>query len=132
MSSDDRNHPELEARVMGALRKQFRPEFLNRIDETIIFHPLGRTELGSIVGLQIHRIEALLADQKIALKITPAARLYLAEEGYDPAYGARPLRRAIQRKLQNPIATKLLDQTFSAGDTILIDCVNDKLTFDRK
>ena len=132
LSSDDRNHPELEARVMGALRKQFRPEFLNRIDETIIFHPLGRAELGSIVGLQIHRIEALLADQKIALKITTAARLYLAEEGYDPAYGARPLRRAIQRKLQNPIATKLLDQTFSAGDTILIDCVNDKLTFNRK
>ena len=132
LSSDDRNHPELEARVLGALRKQFRPEFLNRIDETIIFHPLGRTELGSIVGLQIHRIEALLADQKIALEITSAAKLYLAEEGYDPAYGARPLRRAIQRKLQNPIATKLLDQTFSAGDTILIDCVNDKLTFDRK
>ena len=132
LSSDDRNHPELEARVMGALRKQFRPEFLNRIDETIIFHPLGRTELGSIVGLQIHRIEALLADQKIALEITAAAKLYLAEEGYDPAYGARPLRRAIQRKLQNPIATKLLDQTFSAGDTILIDCVNDVLTFDRK
>jgi ATP-dependent Clp protease ATP-binding subunit ClpB len=132
LSSDDRNHPELESRVMGALRKQFRPEFLNRIDETIIFHPLGRTELGSIVGLQIHRIEALLADQKIALEITAAAKLYLAEEGYDPAYGARPLRRAIQRKLQNPIATKLLDQTFSAGDTILIDCVNDVLTFDRK
>jgi ATP-dependent Clp protease ATP-binding subunit ClpB len=132
LSSDDRNHPELESRVLGALRKQFRPEFLNRIDETIIFHPLGRAELGSIVGLQIHRIEALLADQKIALKITTAARLYLAEEGYDPAYGARPLRRAIQRKLQNPIATKLLDQTFSAGDTILIDCVNDVLTFDRK
>jgi ATP-dependent Clp protease ATP-binding subunit ClpB len=132
LSSDDRNHPELEARVLGALRKQFRPEFLNRIDETIIFHPLGRTELGSIVGLQIHRIEALLADQKIALEITAAAKLYLVEEGYDPAYGARPLRRTIQRKLQNPIATKLLDQTFSAGDTILIDCVNDVLTFDRK
>lgn len=132
LSADDRRHPELEDRVLTALRKQFRPEFLNRIDDTIIFHPLGRKELGSIVGLQIHRIEALLKDQKIALEITEAAKLYLAEAGYDPTYGARPLRRAIQRKLQNPIATKLLDQTFGPGDTIVIDCANNALTFDRK
>ncbi len=132
LSSDDRNHPELETRVLTALRKQFRPEFLNRIDETIIFHPLGRKELSSIVTLQIQRIESLLKDQKIALEITESAKFYIAEAGYDPTYGARPLRRAIQRKLQNPIATQLLDQTFGPGDTILIDCINDTLTFDRK
>lgn len=132
LSSDDRNHPELETRVLTALRKQFRPEFLNRIDETIIFHPLGRRELSSIVTLQIQRIESLLKDQKIALEITESAKLYIAEAGYDPTYGARPLRRAIQRKLQNPIATQLLDQTFGPGDTILIDCIENTLTFDRK
>jgi ATP-dependent Clp protease ATP-binding subunit ClpB len=132
LSKDDRNSPEIESRVLTALRKQFRPEFLNRIDETIIFHPLGRKALGNIVGLQIRKIESLLSDQKIALEITDAAKIYIADEGYDPMYGARPLRRTIARKLQNPIATRLLDNTFTAGDTICIDYQGDGLVFSRK
>ncbi len=129
LSQEGRPVEELENRVLAALRKHFRPEFLNRIDETIIFHPLDRSALSRIVGLQIRQIESLLADQKIALKITDAAKAYIAAEGYDPVYGARPLRRTIARKLQNPIATKLLDKTFSAGDTICIDYQHDRLTF---
>ncbi|MEB3292900.1 MAG: ATP-dependent chaperone ClpB [Synechococcales bacterium] len=130
VSGDDSRFHEMEDRVMNALRKHFRPEFLNRIDDMILFHPLGRQELSSIVGLQIKRIEALLADQKIALEITDSAKAHIADAGYDPTYGARPLKRAIQRLLQNPIATLLLEGKFTAGDTILIGCAEGKLTFD--
>ncbi len=132
ISGDDARYDEMETRVMAALRKQFRPEFLNRIDDTIIFHTLGRKELSAIVGLQIKRIESLLADQKIALEITPAAMDYIAEAGFDPTYGARPLKRALQRQLQNPIATKILENAFGEGDTVLIDVVSDRLTFTKK
>ncbi|HEY9908583.1 MAG TPA: hypothetical protein V6D18_13370 [Thermosynechococcaceae cyanobacterium] len=97
-----------------------------------MFHPLDRTELSAIVGLQIKRIESLLADQKLKLEITAAARNYIAEAGYDPTYGARPLKRAIQRELQNPIATKILENTFTEGDTILIDLEGDQLSFNRR
>jgi ATP-dependent Clp protease ATP-binding subunit ClpB len=131
VSGDDSRYEEMQTRVMHALRKHFRPEFLNRIDDTILFHPLGRSELSEIVGLQIKRIEALLADQKISLRITPAARNHIAEVGYDPTYGARPLKRAIQRLLQNPIATKILENTFLEGDTILIDLIDGKLDFQK-
>jgi ATP-dependent Clp protease ATP-binding subunit ClpB len=122
----------MQKRVMHALRKHFRPEFLNRIDDTILFHPLSRGELGEIVGLQLQRIQGLLADQKITLELSIAARNHVANLGYDPTYGARPLKRAIQRELQNPIATKLLENTFVEGDTILIDLVDDKLKFSKK
>lgn len=132
VSGDDARYSEMEDRVMAALRKQFRPEFLNRIDDTIIFHALGRKELSAIVGLQIKRIEQLLADQKIALEITPAAMDHIAEAGFDPTYGARPLKRALQRELQNPIATKILENAFGEGDTILIDLTRDRLTFNKK
>jgi ATP-dependent Clp protease ATP-binding subunit ClpB len=122
----------MQTRVTSALRKHFRPEFLNRIDDIIIFHALGRDELSQIVALQIQRIQGMLADQKLKLEITPAARNHIAEIGYDPTYGARPLKRAIQRELQNPIATKILENTFTEGDTILIDLVGDGLKFTRK
>ena len=132
VAGDDTRYDEMQNLVVTALRKHFRPEFLNRIDDTILFHPLGRTELSAIVGLQIKRIESLLADQKLKLEITPAARNHIAEAGYDPAYGARPLKRAIQRELQNPIATKILENTFTEGDTILIDLEGDRLSFNRR
>jgi ATP-dependent Clp protease ATP-binding subunit ClpB len=132
VAGDDSRYEEMFDRVMKVLRKQFRPELLNRIDDTIIFHPLGRAELSSIVGLQIKRIEAMLADQKISLAITEAAKAYIAEVGYDPVYGARPLKRAIQRELQNPIATKLLETTFTSGDTILIDLQGKQLSFTKQ
>jgi ATP-dependent Clp protease ATP-binding subunit ClpB len=129
VAGDDGKYDEMQNRVMTALRKHFRPEFLNRIDDTILFHPLNRKELGEIVVLQLRRIESMLSDQKIALELTDAARLHIANAGYDPTYGARPLKRAIQREVQNPIATKILDNTFGAGDTIMIELVGGKLTF---
>jgi ATP-dependent Clp protease ATP-binding subunit ClpB len=132
IAGDESRYDEMYDRVMKALQKRFRPEFLNRIDDTILFHPLGRKELGTIVGLQIKRIESLLTDQKIAFEISEAAKAWIAERGYDPTYGARPLKRAIQRQLQNPIATKILENTFGAGDTIVIDVVDDALSFNRK
>ncbi len=102
------------------------------MDDIIIFHTLTRSELGQIVGLQLKRIQSLLADQKITLELTTPARNHIAAAGYDPTYGARPLKRAIQRQLQNPIATKILENTFTEGDTILIDLVDDALTFTRR
>ncbi len=132
IAGDDSKYNEMFDRVMQVLRKQFRPEFLNRIDDTIIFHALGRDELGEIVGLQIKRIESMLADQKISFEITDTAKKHIADAGYDPTYGARPLKRAIQRELQNPIATLLLENAFGAGDTILIDCQAKQLTFKKK
>ncbi|MBE9013259.1 AAA family ATPase, partial [Pseudanabaenaceae cyanobacterium LEGE 13415] len=132
VAGDDARYEEMQKRVMKALRKHFRPEFLNRIDDTILFHPLSRNELGEIVRLQIQRIQGLLSDQKIMLELSPAAQKYVADVGYDPTYGARPLKRAIQRELQNPIATKLLENAFIEGDTISIDLVDGKLKFSKK
>ncbi|MBD1825537.1 ATP-dependent chaperone ClpB [Cyanobacteria bacterium FACHB-DQ100] len=132
VAGDDARYEEMQKRVTTALRKHFRPEFLNRIDDTILFHALNRAELGEIVGLQIQRIQALLSDQKIMLELSPAAQKYVADVGYDPTYGARPLKRAIQRELQNPIATKLLENAFGEGDTISIDLVDGKLKFSKK
>jgi len=132
VSGDDDRYEEMQTRVTTSLRKHFRPEFLNRIDDLIIFHALGRGELSQIVGLQILKIQAMLSDQKLKLEITPAAQDHIAAAGYDPTYGARPLKRAIQRELQNPIATKILENTFAEGDTIMIDVVDGKLTFDQK
>ncbi|PZV08054.1 MAG: ATP-dependent chaperone ClpB [Leptolyngbya sp.] len=132
VSGDDDRYEEMQTRVTIALRKHFRPEFLNRIDDLIIFHALGRGELSQIVGLQILKIQAMLSDQKLKLDITPAAQDHIAAAGYDPTYGARPLKRAIQRELQNPIATKILENAFAEGDTIMIDVADGKLTFNQK
>ncbi|NJP09438.1 MAG: ATP-dependent chaperone ClpB [Leptolyngbyaceae cyanobacterium RU_5_1] len=132
VSGDDSRYEEMSKRVTDALRKHFRPEFLNRVDDLILFHTLNRNELSQIVGLQIQRIQAMLSDQKIRLEVTSAARDHIAEVGYDPTYGARPLKRAIQRELQNPIATKILENTFTEGDTIVIDAAGDRLEFSKK
>jgi len=132
VAGDDSCYEEMRKRVMDALRKHFRPEFLNRIDDLILFHPLSRSELSQIVGLQIQRIQGMLSEQKLKLEVTPAARDYIAEAGYDPTYGARPLKRAIQRELQNPIATKILENAFVEGDTIVIDLIDDRLHFSKQ
>lgn len=132
VAGDDSRYEEMHKRVMEALRKHFRPEFLNRVDDLILFHALSKNELSQIVGLQIQKIQAMLSDQKIGLEITAAAQTFIADAGYDPAYGARPLKRAIQRQLQNPIATKILENAFLEGDTILIDVVKDKLAFTKR
>jgi ATP-dependent Clp protease ATP-binding subunit ClpB len=117
---------------MAALRKHFRPEFVQRIDDLIIFHALGRKQMGDIARIQLKRVENLLADQKISVEITPAACEKLVEIGYDPMYGARPIKRAIQREIENPLATKILENTFIAGDTIVIDRGKSGLTFSKK
>jgi ATP-dependent Clp protease ATP-binding subunit ClpB len=112
---------EIRAAVMEELRGQFRPEFLNRIDEVIVFRPLTRAQLGQIVEIQLGRLRQLLAERKITLELTPEARDRLAEEGYDPVYGARPLKRLIQQKIQNPLALALLQGEFRDGDTIVME-----------
>ncbi len=108
----------VEAQVLTTLRQHFRPEFLNRVDDIIIFRPLGRAEIEHIVGLQLGHLEKLLGDRKLTLELTPEARRLIAEEGYDPAFGARPLKRAVQRLLQNPLALSILEGKFVDGDTI--------------
>jgi len=108
----------IQARVLEEIRDEFRPEFLNRIDDTIVFQPLSRTDIGQIVEIQLGRLRKLLGARRIALELTPAARAKLAEEGYDPVYGARPLKRVIQQRIQNELALKLLQGDFRDGDTI--------------
>ncbi|PMB11776.1 ATP-dependent chaperone ClpB [Fischerella thermalis CCMEE 5273] len=132
VSSDDSQYEKMRNRVMDALRSHFRPEFLNRVDDLIIFHALNRSEMRQIVRIQLKRVESLLREQKISLEISPAACDYLVEVGYDPVYGARPIKRAIQREVENAIATKILENTFIAGDTIIIDKGDSGLKFSKK
>jgi ATP-dependent Clp protease ATP-binding subunit ClpB len=111
----------IRVRVMEELRITLRPEFLNRIDDIIVFRPLSRQQLGSIVEIQLDRLRNLLVDRRIGLELTPAARQQLAAEGYDPTYGARPLKRVIQQRIQNPLAMSLLEGDFREGDMVLVD-----------
>jgi ATP-dependent Clp protease ATP-binding subunit ClpB len=112
---------EVERMVLSELRRHFRPEFLNRVDDVIVFKPLGRPELKTIVDLQLRGLDRLLAERKLTLRVTDAAKELIAEEGYDPAYGARPLKRAIQRLVQNPLAIRVLEGEFGEGDTVVVD-----------
>ncbi len=115
----------VEASVMQLLRQQFRPEFLNRVDDIVVFHPLDEAHIDRIVTLQLARLDQLLADKKLTIELSPEARKLVATEGYDPAFGARPLKRAVQRLLQNPLAKALLSGTFTDGDRILADVAAD-------
>lgn len=132
VKGEDADYAQIQNQVTQALRSHFRPEFLNRIDDLIIFHGLKKEELKEIVSIQLEGIQRLLNEQKIAIELSPAAQDWLVNIGYDPAYGARPLKRAIRRELQNPIATKILENTFTAGDKIVVDCVEDKLIFNKE
>ncbi len=111
----------VETQVTASLRQHFRPEFLNRVDDIIIFKPLGQEQIEHIIGLQLLRLDDLLAERKLRIALTPSARHLLATEGYDQAFGARPLKRAIQRLLQNPLALAVLEGRFLEGDTIVVD-----------
>jgi len=122
----------VETQVTQAMRQHFKPEFLNRVDDIIIFRPLGTEQIEHIVELQLQRFEKLLADRKLTLEMTPGAKRLLAEEGYDPAFGARPLKRAIQRLIQNPLALLILEGKFHEGDRILVkQGAGGTLTFER-
>ena len=116
-------------RVLEDVRATFRPEFLNRVDETIVFAPLGKDEIAGIVDIQIDLLQRRLTDRKLMVALTPAAREYLAVKGYDPAFGARPLKRLIQREVQDALALKLLAGEVKEGDRIEIDAAGDGLEF---
>ena len=126
---DEQNAEQREAKVTEALRGHFRPEFLNRIDETIIFDRLNREELTEIVGLQLERVRQRLAKQGIGLALSPEAMEFIANQGYDPIYGARPLKRAIQRHLLDPLSLEVLEGEFQDGDLIRAEMHSGKLTF---
>jgi ATP-dependent Clp protease ATP-binding subunit ClpB len=116
-------------RSAEAMTEHFRPEFLNRIDEIVEFHPLSKEQIGEIVELQLRRVEARLAERGLTLALSDGARAALAEAGWDPTYGARPLKRAIQRLLENPLALRLLEGEFAEGDTIRVDASDGGLAF---
>ncbi|HRI56779.1 MAG TPA: ATP-dependent chaperone ClpB, partial [Anaerolineae bacterium] len=128
---DAESEAEIRRYVLEALRATFRPEFLNRIDEIVVFHPLSRAHLAEIVEIQLGRLRGLLAGRKITLELSEAARALLAERGYDPIYGARPLKRAIQQLLQDPLALALLRGDFGEGDAIVADVRGDQIVFHR-
>jgi len=117
----------MRERVQKALRENFKPEFLNRIDETIIFNSLSKSDLRGIVSLEIKRLEQRLADREMKLALSDAALDYLADVGYDPNYGARPLKRTIQRELETVVARGIIAGEYDNGDTIAVDVINDRL-----
>jgi ATP-dependent Clp protease ATP-binding subunit ClpB len=121
---DDEKMREL---VMEAVRAHFRPEFLNRVDETLIFHTLSLAQIKQIVEIQLKRLEKRLAEKKLSLAVTDKAKEFLAKEGYDPVFGARPLKRSIQRLLQDPLARRLLEREFTEGDTVKVDAARGEL-----
>jgi ATP-dependent Clp protease ATP-binding subunit ClpB len=121
---------EMEARIMEALKANFKPEFLNRIDETIIFHNLTREEIGQIVDIQIQRLEKRLSDRSIRITLDETAKALIIQQGYDPIYGARPLKRAIQRLIENPLAAAVLAGQIREGQTIRISAEADTVHFD--
>ena len=117
--------------VMGVLRDHFRPEFLNRVDDIIVFKPLTQEQLGEIVDIQLARLQKRLDERKISMVVTDEARKLLIERGWDPVYGARPLKRAIQRMVQDRLAMQLLEGTFGDGDAVELGAKNGELTFAR-
>ncbi len=129
LAGDPARHGEMEKRVNEALRGHFRPEFLNRLDESIIFHSLKAEELRQIVELQVQRLARRLEERKLGLELDAAALDWLAAVGYDPVYGARPLKRAIQRELETPIAKAILAGTYLSGSTIVVDVEHERLRF---
>ncbi|MEL7356582.1 MAG: ATP-dependent chaperone ClpB [Cyanobacteria bacterium J06560_6] len=131
IAGDDTKYDEMRSRVTDSLRSQFRPEFLNRIDEIIIFHALMKSQLRDIVKIQIKRLEQRLEEKKLTLKLSDAALDFVADIGYDPTYGARPLKRAIQREVETKLAKAILRSEFLPGDTIFADVENERLAFKR-
>jgi ATP-dependent Clp protease ATP-binding subunit ClpB len=122
-----RDDDKMRQMVMEAVRAHFRPEFLNRVDEILIFHTLSLAQIKQIVEIQLRRLQRRLAERKLGLNVTDQAKEFLAKEGYDPVFGARPLKRAIQRLLQDPLARRLLEREFAEGDTITVDAARGEL-----
>jgi len=123
------SHEEMRDKVMAEVKKTFRPEFLNRLDDIIVFHELTEEQLRSIVDLLVDDLQERLTDRQLKLEVTEAAKSWLARTGFDPVYGARPLRRAVERYVENPLSTSVLRGEFKEGDTVLVDLEGDALTF---
>ena len=128
-ASGEDGFEDAKVRVMESLRQQFRPEFLNRVDDIVVFHPLEESQLSHIVDLRLADLQKLLVDRKITLELTDNARKAIFAAGYDRAYGARPLKRAIQRMVQDKLAVKILDGTVLHGDHVTVDAGKDGLSF---
>ena len=128
----DEGYERMKEQVLGALRQHFRPEFLNRIDETVVFHALTKDQLSQIVDIQMHFLNRRLEDRKLQLVLTKEAKELLADEGYEPLYGARPLKRLIQRDIENPLSLHILRGDFIDGDVISVDANGEKLTFKKQ
>src|SRR5213075_940439 len=127
-----KSQAEMAERVRTELKRHFRPEFLNRVDDIIIFHSLDEQQLAHIVEIQLQRLEKRLAQQQLALEVDRSAKQLIAKEGYDPQFGARPLKRAIQDLLLDPLASKLLIGEFKAGDRIKVVAHDGELAFEKK
>ncbi|MEQ9393771.1 ATP-dependent chaperone ClpB [Haliea sp.] len=128
----EENYSAMKAAVMGVVGKHFRPEFINRIDETVVFHPLAADQIRGIADIQLHSLRRRLAERELQIEITDAFMDRLAAVGYDPVYGARPLKRAIQHELENPLANRILSGEFGPGDTILVDVEGEGTTFGKR
>jgi ATP-dependent Clp protease ATP-binding subunit ClpB len=119
----------VKRQVTEALRQHFRPEFINRVDDIIFFHALGLAHMASIIDIQIRGLFARLAEKKITLELTDSAKQHIVSEGYDPAFGARPLKRTLQREVLDPLAMRVLEGEFVEGDTVLVDIDANRLAF---
>jgi len=127
-----RGYEDMKEKVMSEVRKTFRPEFLNRLDDVIVFHELNEEQTRQIVEIMAKDLEKRIVERKLVLQITDAAKSWLAKAGFDPVYGARPLRRAIERYVENPLSSKILAGEFKEGDIIVVDLEEDALTFAAK
>jgi ATP-dependent Clp protease ATP-binding subunit ClpB len=129
---EDVVYERMKASVMAAVQNHFRPEFINRLDDIVVFHPLGQEQISRIAAIQTRYLGARLADRGIKLEISDAALQLLGNIGFDPVYGARPLKRAIQAQLENPLANRILSGEFGSGDTVVVDTDGVVLTFDKR
>lgn len=127
--SRDKSYPEIKTMVMDLVAQHFRPEFINRIDDSVVFHALTQGEIAHIAAIQIQHLQQRLHDQNIGLQLSEEALQYLADIGFDPVYGARPLKRVILQKLENPLAQSLLNGAFRSGDTIVVSMKGTELDF---
>jgi ATP-dependent Clp protease ATP-binding subunit ClpC len=129
LRKEEGDEQKMRSDMESALKKNLLPELLNRIDDVIVFHPLTKEHLKRIVDLLVHEVERRLSERKIKLEVNEEAKGWLVQKGYDPVYGARPLRRAIQKYVENPISTKILQGEFKEGDTVAIILQEDELSF---
>jgi ATP-dependent Clp protease ATP-binding subunit ClpB len=125
------NDPSFTEKVMGDLKSFFRPEFLNRVDEVIIFNPLTQPLLKQIVDIQVERMKQYIRERGIDVRLTESAKEYFAKTGFDPVYGARPLKRVLQKMILNELALKILDGTYTEGDTVEVDYADGKVLFQK-